>query len=758
MMIKQVLRSVTLAGLVVLSVFTSLLIGSPARAELFQPRQQWLRDSTAGLFLHWGMRTAPGYFDCAEWEKAVTDGGWDPNYWVEEGLKLHTQYLVLASFHSRLGYARAWPSAIPGTCSTKRDFLGELIAAAKPKGLKVILYMTDDPQWYWEGWQPTRPPDPTDPADLAKPSWMDSAAYSAYTGKPVNLHTRPGFGEFSYDNFVEVMHNYRDLAGFWIDNDNEFWEANGLYERIRAERPDMTLSNNNEDTPIMDMVSHEQKVGMTPAYDYPQAVWTPMPRLTEGEWKLPTTGNWWYDGHDGPVDYPVTLGRIVSNSGSSIKSLMAETAMVNGRFPPKQAEFNNFASDYLDEIWPTIHGVEGGGYMYGGLKPGFWNDGAHGVTTVSTTDPDLHYVHVLTKPDTATSITLGDNDYRVKRVTNVRTGAAMAFSQSGGSLTIDGITSWDTYDTVFKVETAGRLGFYPPGRTPITATATTSASGLPASNLVDGDYLSYWDSNTTLPVSITLDQGLPKPLSYLAINQREWSPTYNRVTFGRPEDSARIKDFKVYVSSDGANWGDPIVTGTMPSVRGVQYLELGRADVAGSDHRADVWSRFVKLEVDNTWAAASAPNYYQKLRIDEMSLGWGHASAVAPGTVVMHEVEDGRTRGSAHVVACQTCSGGAKVVSIGGSPSNDVTVKVPARGGLYLLTIVGAVAGTRSFSVSVNGWPATSLPMTGSSNTSPLIARSIPVLLLPGANTVRLFNVSGAAPDLDKITVSPLWP
>jgi len=30
------------------------------------------------------------------------------------------------------------------------------------------------------------------------------------------------------------------------------------------------LSNNNEDTPIMDTVSNEQKTGMTPDYDYPQ--------------------------------------------------------------------------------------------------------------------------------------------------------------------------------------------------------------------------------------------------------------------------------------------------------------------------------------------------------------------------------------------------------------------------------------------------------------------------------------------------------
>ncbi|OLB64945.1 MAG: hypothetical protein AUI10_08960 [Actinobacteria bacterium 13_2_20CM_2_72_6] len=737
----------TMAVVAVATVLIGILVApAPAHAELFQPRQQWLRDSTAGLFLHWGMATAPIHQDCAEWEAAVTDGGWDPNYWVSEGLKLHVQYLVLASFHSRLGYARAWPSAIPGSCSTRRDFLGELIAAAKPKGLKVILYMTDDPQWYWEHWQATKPPDPTDPADLAKPSWLDSAAYSAWKHKDVNLHTRPGFGEFSYDNFVEVMNNYKDLAGFWIDNDNQFWEQNGLYERIRVERPDMTLSNNNEDTPIMDMVSHEQKVGMTPPYDYPQAVWTPQPRLTEGEWKLPTTGNWWYDGHDGPVDYPVTMGRIVSNAGSSIKSLMAETAQVNGKFPPQQEAFNNFAAGYLDQIWPTVHGVEGGGYMYGGLKPGDWNDGAHGVTTVSKTDPDLHFVHVLTKPATATSIVLGDNVYRVTRVTDYRTGAPLRFTQHDGLLTINGIAAWDTYDTVLKVETAGRVGAY--GTGVVSATATASADGFPARNLVDGDYLSYWDSNTTLPVSITLDLGARRKVAYLAVNQREWSPTYNRSTFGRPEDSARIKNYQVFASRDGVNWGDPVQVGVMPSARGVQFLEL---DLLKNP------PRYVKLEVDDTWALANAPRYFQKLQIDEMWLGYGHPTATRPGTTTTYEAEAGTVSGFAKVSTCAACSGGAKVTNLGNDVGNDVTLTVDApKRADYLLTLVGSVAGTRSWYVSVNNGPPVLVTMTGSSFLQPLLARSVPVRLHAHGNTVRIFNNSGYAPDLDKVTISRL--
>ena len=284
----------TAAAAAVAAVLATVLVTPSARADLFNPRQDWLRASTAGLFLHWGLRTNRGVpgrppftnKDCAAWEDEVTGSGWTPDSWLQAAHKLHAQYLVLATFHSRLGYARPWPSAIPGSCSTRRDFLGETIAAAKAKGLHVLLYMTDDPKWFWEGLQPPTPA--PDPNDLTKPSWFDSAGYSAYKGHPTNLNTRPGFGEFSYDNFVEVMHRYPDLGGFWIDNLNQYWLDNHLFEQVRAQRPDMLLSNNNEDTPLFDTVSNEQKTGMTPPYDYPQGTWTPLPRLTEADFRLAT--------------------------------------------------------------------------------------------------------------------------------------------------------------------------------------------------------------------------------------------------------------------------------------------------------------------------------------------------------------------------------------------------------------------------------------------------------------------------------------
>ncbi|MFD1541210.1 CBM35 domain-containing protein [Nonomuraea guangzhouensis] len=706
---------------------TAFIAGAPAAgAEIEHPRQQWLRESTAGLFLHWGMFTAPRHLDCAAWERDVTGGGWSPDYWVDEARKLGASYIVLATFHSRLGYARPWPSKIPGSCATQRDLLGELVKAGQAKGVRVILYMTDDPQWHNEQGVET----------------LDSAAYSAYKGKQVDLTTRNGFGQFSYDLFFEVMENYPDLAGFWIDNDNEYWEQNQLYEQIRQKRPSWLLSNNNEDTPIMDTVSNEQKTGMTPAYDYPQAAWTPMPRLVEADYKLPTTGDWWYDGGSHPVDFRLSTGRYVTNAGSSMKSLMAETPMVNGKFPPQQEEFNSFMSTWVPPIKESLQGTEGGGYMYGGMQPGFWNDGAHGVVTVEP-GAKIQYVHVVTRPRTDL-VRLRDNGYRVSAVTDLRTGQRMRFAQSGGYLTILGITQWDTYDTVFKVETQGQEHFYP--QAGLKATASSARADHPASALVDGSFQNYWDAGAKLPVSLTLDLGRQRRAAYLAVNQREWSPSYARETFGRPEDSARIKDYRVYASDDGKHWGKPVRTGAMRSARGVQFVDLG-----------DTSARYLKLEVLNTWAGPQAPRFYQELQIDEIKVASDYP--VGFGAAVPLEAERQARSGSARPDLCRACSGLARVTGLGGGPRNAVTYRevTVAAAGTYRLELDHTTAAATSLSVSVNGAAAVAVPVSGDNADVPA-ATALAVPLNAGANTITLFSTARQGPGLDRIAVAPLPP
>jgi alpha-L-fucosidase len=333
---------------------------------------------------------------------------------------------------------------------------------------------------------------------------------------------------------------------------------------------------------------------MTPSYDYPQAVYTAAPRLIEACFKLPSSGAWWYSGSNSAVDYKLTLGRLITNAGSDVKALMAETAMVNGKFPSNQASFNNFASGYLGDIWESIGGTYGGGYLHGGLKPGFWNDGAHGVTTVSKVDPNQHYVHVLTKPS-GTTLKVRDNGYKVSRVTNLRTGAAVSWSQSGGTLTLNGISSWDQYDTVFKVETAGREGIIPASS--YTMSASASGSGHPASAAADGNYQTYWDATGAGTVSLRFDLGSARKVSYVALNQREDSTTYPA------SNSARIKNYNVYTSSDGSSW-TKVKSGSLANHRGVQFIDLP----------ANTTARHVRVEKTSTQGKA-------QLRVDEAWLG-----------------------------------------------------------------------------------------------------------------------------------------
>ncbi len=703
--------------------------GTPAaHAEVQHPRQQWMRQATAGLFLHWGMFTAPIHKDCAQWEQDVLGGGWTPDYWIDEAGKLGASYVVLTTFHSRLGYARPWPSKIPGSCATRHDFLGDLINAGKARNIRVLLYVTDDPQWHNEQGFET----------------LDSAAYSAYKGEPVDLTTRPGFGRYSYDLFFEVMANYPDLAGFWIDNDNEYWEQNHLYEQIRQIRPSWLLSNNNEDTPLMDTVSNEQKTGMTPSYDYPAAAWTPMPRLVEADYKLPTNGQWWYDGTDSAVDLRLSTGRYITNAGSSMKSLMAETAMVNGKFPPQQEAFNNFMASWVPPIRESLYGTEGGGHLYGGMQPGFWNDGAHGVITVKP-GALTQYVHVVTRPRND-YVRLRDNGYQVTSVSDLRTGQQMRFNQSGGYLTILNITNWDQYDTVFKVQLAGQIYFY--SQSSLTASASSSRPGTPAGNLVDGSYENYWDSNAQLPVSVTLDLGKRRLASYLAVNQREWSPTYARSTFGRPEDSARIKDYRVYVSNDGFTWGQPVRTGAMRSARGVQFIDIGLQ-----------FARYIRLEVLNTWAGAQAPMFFHQLQIDEIKVAYGHPpSSGYPMPLEAESVDTART-GGVHPQSCLACSGSFQVVGLKDGPHKSISYRdvEVATAGTYRLELDATAAAATSVSVSVNGAAPVEVPIPAGNPDVPT-ATAIPVGLNAGPNTVTLFSTARRGPGIDRIAVGPLPP
>jgi alpha-L-fucosidase len=333
----------------------------------------------------------------------------------------------------------------------------------------------------------------------------------------------------------------------------------------------------------------------------------------------------------------------------------------------------------------------------------------------------------------------------VTGVRNFRTGANVGFSQGGGNLTLTGVSSWDTYDTVFTVTTAGRQGIYPPST--YTMSASASASGHGAAAAADGSYLTYWDSNRTLPVSLRFDLGAPKKVRYLAVNQREWSPTHNRSTFGRAQDSARIRDYRVYFSADGVNWGSPVRTGTMPSQRGVQIIDLPATT-----------TRHVRLEVTSTWSASSVADYAKLLAIDEAWIGSDYAGgATTPPTGTRYESENA------------TISQGVVESNHAGFSGTGFVNYDNAVGGYVQWTVTAAAAGpvtlsfryangttvNRPLAMSVNGGPATTVAFNPTGAWTTWQAVTTTATLAAGTNTVRATaTVADGGPNSDYLEVT----
>lgn len=110
--------------------------------------------------------------------------------------------------------------------------------------------------------------------------------------------------------------------------------------------------------------------------------------------------------------------------------------------------------------------------------------------------------------------------------------------------------------------------------------------------------------------------------------------------------------------------------------------------------------------------------------------------------------------GTAVVAACSSCSGGAKVRFIGNGAANFVAinnVKV-ASAGTHAVTIAYLVSGTRTFFISVNGGAAVQATVSGTSFSTPATA-TVNLSLSAGANSIKFFNDTAFAPDLDRIIV-----
>ncbi|OLB76425.1 MAG: alpha-galactosidase [Actinobacteria bacterium 13_2_20CM_2_71_6] len=175
----------------------------------------------------------------------------------------------------------------------------------------------------------------------------------------------------------------------------------------------------------------------------------------------------------------------------------------------------------------------------------------------------------------------------------------------------------------------------------------------------------------------------------------------------------------------------------------VNWSQVG---FTGSGQVTDLWSGASGGTVANSYSASLRPGEPRLIRVVPGTGGGG-------GSTV--EAETGTLAGATRLSNCAACSGGQKVGFIGNGAANFVTVNglTPSAAGNRTLTITYLLSGSRSFFVSVNGGTGVEVPLTGTSFSTP-VTTTITVNFNAGSNSIKFYNNTAYAPDLDKISVN----
>lgn len=154
-----------------------------------------------GVFLHYGLATelgkTPWQYDPHEVSaKTYNPSDFDPDQWMRAIADSGAKYIVFTTKHHD-GFTM-WPSAhtdwgVESSSQPNTDVVGEVVRAARAHGLKVVLYYS----WH----DKYQPGGDVHPRNASSDRRTTSPAYLAY----------------AKNQLTELLTNYGDIAGLWMD-------------------------------------------------------------------------------------------------------------------------------------------------------------------------------------------------------------------------------------------------------------------------------------------------------------------------------------------------------------------------------------------------------------------------------------------------------------------------------------------------------------------------------------------------------------
>jgi len=579
----------------------------------------WHDNSNIGLFVHWGINSGNEnwtkgeclYKTFDDFEAAVDNAGWSASKWVEAAVKIKADYITFAIFHSCLGYIKGWKSSIPGTHTTKRDFLGELLEEAAKFNIRVVLYISGDTTGYLR--HPSQP-------------WIFPDEYSKYKNDPtINiLDDRDWQQKYCRDIINEAIDNYPAISGFWFDGWNNPETNADLFKFIHEKNPELVNFRNNfssgpgPDEDIMSLESFNKVCD--PTFDIASGAWVG-PGGKEFCFTIPELSDWFQCYPPGEFNNSSkndAIRKVVTIKTNGWVPKVGIGPDIGGNFNDSLGVFVNELSAYLSWAGESLLDT-----VAGGLPAGYKNDGAY----VATCHADsAYYIHTLLPPK-SNSLIIEDGGMVFDKAINLRTGEAVDFSQENGLVQItcdfNHFCSQDS-DTIIRLEAA---------RTRIQQETTLDnyLQALPAEILIQTDGPVNVENGTsssgcccskrqtTPDVCLCLAPAVSKSVfNSLILHQDDTSST----TKGGWAYVAnnRAKDYTIYTSDDGENFAKH-VSGQLSPTRGVKQINFPAVTCHTIklciETAYDTGPSYVKKFANGFW---EYPNYETSVIIPEKSI------------------------------------------------------------------------------------------------------------------------------------------
>lgn len=184
-------------------------------------------------------------------------------------------------------------------------------------------------------------------------------------------------------------------------------------------------------------------------------------------------------------------------------------------------------------------------------------------------------------------------------------------------------------------------------------------------------------------------------------------------------------------------------------------LPFADIDLGGIVHVRDLFERRDLGYADSVLAATLPPHATRIYRLRaEQRLERTRYEAETAWLGSYQELSNPLSTGTAFYEADARCSGGMKVVNLGGSATNDLQWRnvQSHHGDDYLMTFALLTPDPRSLTVEVNGQAAGTFAVASDTTLC------LDIHLRPGRNTIRLLNPNAPMPDVDLMTLTPFIP